>query len=555
MSGVAATFERVRFAYPRQAEAALDGIEWTLAAGTLTLLAGPSGSGKSTLLRCLNGLVPHFSGGRFGGRVLVAGKDTRRTPPRGLAAEVGFVFQDPEAQLVTTRVDDEIAFGMEQLGVERATMRRRVDEALALLGIEHLRRRDVATLSGGERQKVAIAAALAPRPRILALDEPISQLDPWSAEEVLAAVCQLHRELGLTTVVAEHRLSRIVALADRMRLLGPQGRTVADGPPGAVLPLLERDAVPPLAALGLALRWEPLPLSVDDARERATEDRRAGRAPAEPRPDPPSPAGPPTVEVAGLVAGYGRSAVLRGVEFAARPGELVALMGRNGSGKTTLLRALLGFQAVERGQVEVAGRDVARTRPADLAAVVGYVPQNPSSILFAETLEDELAFTLRFHPNGHPPEETLAEVGLGWAAKRHPRDLSGGERERAALAAILVGNPRVLLLDEPTRGMDGASKLAMLDALRRRCQAGVAVVMATHDVELAAAATRVVVLDGGRVVADGGPRQVLPAVPAYATPVNAVYGGRFLTPEDVLAGLDVRTAEAVAAAPDRERRG
>jgi energy-coupling factor transport system ATP-binding protein len=313
--------------------------------------------------------------------------------------------------------------------------------------------------------------------------------------------------------------------------------------------------MPPLAALGLALGWEPLPLSVDDARERATEDRQAGRAPAEPRPDPPSPGGPPTVEVAGLVTGYGRSAVLRGVEFAARPGELVALMGRNGSGKTTLLRALLGFQAVERGRVEVAGRDVARTRPADLAAVVGYVPQNPSSILFAETLEDELAFTLRFHPNGHRPEETLAEVGLGWAAKRHPRDLSGGERERAALAAILVGNPRVLLLDEPTRGMDGASKLAMLEALRRRCRAGVTVVMATHDVELAAAATRVVGARSGRVVADGGPRQVLPAVPAYATPVNAVYGGRFLTPEDVLAGLDVRAAGAVAAAPDRERRG
>jgi len=548
VSAVAATLERVRFAYPGQPEAALDGVDWDLAAGTLTLLAGPSGSGKSTLLRCLNGLVPHFTGGRFGGRVRVAGRDTRETPPRALAAEVGFVFQDPEAQFVTTRVDDEIAFGMEQLGVAPATMRRRVDETLERLGIGALRCREVSTLSGGERQKVAIAAALAPQPRILALDEPTSQLDPWSAEEVLAAVAALHRDRGLTVVLAEHRLSRVLVLADRMRLLGSGGRAVGDGPPAAVLTLLERDALPPLAALGRALGWAPLPLSMDDARDRVAADRRAGRIPVEPECDSPSAGGAPAIEVAGLVAGYGRAPVLRGVDFAARPGELVALMGRNGSGKTTLLRTLLGFQAAERGRVTVMGREVGRARPADLAERVGYVPQNPSSILFAETLREELAFTLRFHPRGHRAEETLAGLGLAWAAARHPRDLSGGERERAALAAILVGNPSVLLLDEPTRGMDAASKLAMVETLRRRCREGVTVVLATHDVELAAAATRVVMLEEGRIVADGGPRRVLPATPAYATPINALYGGRFLTPEDVLTGLDGRVAEAAVLA-------
>jgi energy-coupling factor transport system ATP-binding protein len=544
VSAPAAFFERVRFAYPRQPEAALDGVDWDLKTGTLTLLAGPSGSGKSTLLRCLNGLVPHFTGGRFGGRVLVAGRDTRETPPRELAAQVGFVFQDPEAQFVTTRVDDEIAFGMEQLGVAPATMRRRVDEALALAGIGTLRSRDVSTLSGGERQKVAIAAALAPRPHILALDEPTSQLDPWSAEEVLAAVARLHQDLGLTVVLAEHRLSRVIALADRMRLLGNRGLAVADGRPASVLPQMDRDAVPALAALGLARGWEPLPLSVEEAREWVAAERRTGRLPAEPPLDPPVPAGPPAIEASGLAVGYGGVPVLRGVEFAARPGELVALMGRNGSGKTTLLRALLGFQVPERGRVAVGGREVTRARPADRAETIGYVPQNPSSILFAEKLRDELAFTLRFHPNGHRPEETLSEVGLTWAADRHPRDLSGGERERAALAAILVGNPSVLLLDEPTRGMDAASKLAMVEALRRRCRLGGTVVLATHDVELAAAATRVVMLDEGRVVADGDPRTVLPAVPAYATPISALYGGRFLTTEDVLAGYGERSLGA-----------
>lgn len=534
MSG--AVLSHVSFAYPGRDRLALSGVDWTVEPGSFVLLAGPSGSGKSTLLRCLNGLVPHFSGGAFGGTAIVDGHDTRNYPPRALARSVGFVFQDPEAQMVTTRVDDEIAFGMEQLGVPPLTMRKRVEEVLDLMGIASLRERGLATLSGGERQRVAVAAALALHPAILALDEPTSQLDPWGADDVLTALTRLNDDLGLTVVLAEHRLDRVLAHSDRLRLLDRDGALVADAPPRDVLPLMEEIALPPIARLGRALGWSPLPLTVKEGRQRVAADAAAGRIPPLPLADPAPAQGAPVITVERLTAGFGRRIVLRGVDLAVRPGELVALMGRNGSGKTTLLRTLLGLHAPESGRAIVLGRDAAKTRPADLAAGVGYVPQNPSSMLFANTVRDELAFTLRHHPGGADPESTLDALGLLHAIDRHPRDLSGGERERAALAAILVGNPRVLLLDEPTRGMDADARVALAATLERLRRDGVAIVMATHDVELVAAtATRVVIIGDGAIVADGGPRAVLSGSLSFATQINKLYGAGYLTVDDLTA--------------------
>ena len=535
--GAAARFEGVSYSYPDRAEAALSGIDWTIGEGEFAVVAGPSGSGKSTLLRCLNGLVPHFSGGRFGGTVLVAGHDTRAYGPRALARITGFVFQDPEAQLVTTRVDDEIAFGMEQLGVPPATMRRRVEEMLDLLGIAPLRRRQVRTLSGGERQRVALAAVLAVQPSILALDEPTSQLDPGGAEEVVAALTRLNEDLGVTIVLAEHRLERVVAHADRLRVLGDGGRTLIDAAPRQALAAMDDAALPPLVALGRRLGWEPLPLSIKEGRATARQEH---RPPAPPPPDPYPPGGPPAVVLRRVTAGYGREPVLDSLDLEVWPGELVALMGRNGAGKTTLLRLVMGLHRPHSGQIAVLGRDTARREVADLARDVGYVPQNPTSLLFAETLREELAFTRRHHGGvGVDPEGLLAALGLGQAIDRNPRDLSGGERERAALAAVLVGAPKVLLLDEPTRGLDSCRKRqlgALLTSIRRE---GTAILLATHDVELVAqVATRVVLLGDGRVVADGGPRSVLSGSLAFGTQVNKVYGGGFLTVADVVNGVD-----------------
>ncbi|MCC7021862.1 MAG: ATP-binding cassette domain-containing protein [Thermomicrobiales bacterium] len=532
-------FESVTYAYPESAAPALREIDWRVAPGEFVTITGPSGSGKSTLLRCLNGLTPHFSGGTFDGAVTVAGHDTRRYTPRALARVTGFVFQDPEAQFVTSRVDDELAFGMEQLGVPPLTMRKRVEEVLDLLGIAALRDREIATLSGGERQRVAVAAALALQPEILALDEPTSQLDPWGAEEVLAALTRLNDDLGLTIVLAEHRLERVVSHADRLTLLDRAGHIASEGRPRDVLAGADPAILPALLALGRQLDWQPLPLTVKEGRAAQRRDAAVGRLPAPAPPDPPAATGPAIVALQRVSAGWGQRKVLREIDLEVRPGELVALMGRNGSGKTTLLRLVAGLHRPASGRVLLEGADTARLHPADIAQTTGYLPQNPSALFFAETLRDELAFTLK-HKRGAvaDPEVTLAALGLAHALERNPRDLSGGERERAALAAVLVGAPRVLLLDEPTRGMDAARKRALATTLAQLREEGVAILLATHDVELVAeVATRVVLIGDGRVVADGGPRAVLSGSLTFATAINKLYGGGFLTPDDILAGF------------------
>ncbi|HWV23342.1 MAG TPA: ABC transporter ATP-binding protein, partial [Thermomicrobiales bacterium] len=255
-----ATLDDVRYRYPHATDAALDGVSWDIEDGAFVLLLGRSGSGKSTLLRCLNGLVPHFTGGRFGGVVRIGARDTRIHGPRDLASDVGFVFQDPESQMLTDRVDDEIAFGLEQQGTDVSLMRKRVEEMLDLLNLVHLRDRAPATLSGGERQRVAIAAAMSTHPRLLVLDEPTSQLDPWSAEEVLTALTRMNEDLGITIVLAEHRLERVLSHADQVRLLDDH-RVAFDGTPGEVAHILDADALPPVTSLGRRLGWSPLSMT------------------------------------------------------------------------------------------------------------------------------------------------------------------------------------------------------------------------------------------------------------------------------------------------------
>ncbi len=296
--------------------------------------------------------------------------------------------------------------------------------------------------------------------------------------------------------------------------------------------------VPPLAALGRHLGWEPLPLTIKEGRQRVRLDPLRPAPPTEPTP----PVGPPAVALNGVSAGYGRRPVLRDLDLEVRPGELVALMGRNGSGKTTLLRTVMGLHRPTAGRIGVVGRDATRLDTVDLARDVGYVPQNPGALLFAETLRGELAFTRKHHGGrGLDPDALLVALGLVHAADRHPRDLSGGERQRAALGAVLVAAPRVLLLDEPTRGMDYARKRALGDLLARLRGEGTTVLMATHDVELVATiATRVVLLGDGQVVADGSPRTVLAGSLTFATQVNKLYGNGFLTVDDVVGGLGRR---------------
>ncbi len=550
-------FEQVTYWYPNtdaegsgsHALPALANLSFHIGEGELVLVAGPSGSGKSTLLRCLNGLVPHFYGGRFAGHVRVAGLDTRTHEPRDLAALVGFVFQDPESQFVTGRVADEIAFGLENFNVPPATLRLRVEEVLDQLGIAALRDRPLHTLSGGEKQRVAIAAALALRPRVLALDEPTSQLDPEAAEEVLTALQRLNADLGLTIVLAEHRLERVAQFADRMVYLPGPGQAPLIGPPRQVL--RQVPLAPPLVELGRRLGWEPLPLTVKEGRtflsrlpslsQRTTDDGEQGTEALPPS----SPVLPPiVVELEGVSFAYNGHPALVGVSLAIRPGEFVALMGRNGSGKTTLLKHIIGLLRPDRGRVRVLGQDTRAFPVADIARHVGYVPQNPGLLLFADSLRDELRFTLSNHGLNLadapiPPEALLARLGLAGLADVYPRDLSMGQRQRAALAAILVTRPAVILLDEPTRGLDYAAKADLVALLKGWQAEGCAILMATHDVELAArAADRVILLSEGQVVADGPARTVLTDSLTFAPQLGKLFGDpRLLTVDDVLAAI------------------
>jgi energy-coupling factor transport system ATP-binding protein len=516
----AVSIRGVSFAYPDATRPALDHVDLEVAPGEVLLVIGASGSGKSTLLRTVNGLVPHASGGRFGGEVEVFGRSTRSHHPRELADVVGFVAQDPESQFVVDHVERDLAFVLENLGFSQEAMRRRVEEMLDALGIAHLRDRDPATLSGGERQRCVIAGALAAGPQALVLDEPTSQLDPQGADDVLAALVRLNHDLGTTVVLAEHRLERAAPLADRAVLVERAAVGVPDHP-GTVLATYP--GAPTVTRLGRALGWAPPPLTVRDARGLVA------RHPVD-LPVPPSSEISPTpgdvlLDAQGVRVVLGGRAAVRAIDLELHAGDVIALFGRNGSGKTTLLRALADLQTLTAGRVD------RRTR-------VAYVPQNPNTMLFAPTVRRELEETLRLlgRPDHGVVDEWLDALHLSDLATHHPRSLSGGERQRVAIAAVAVGGAPVLLLDEPTRGMDAPSRAALEHAVHRHAAGGGAVVLATHDVELAARlASHAVVLGDGEIVADGNARDVL-AGSLFAPQVLRVLPP-FLTVEEVEAEL------------------
>jgi len=546
-------FDDVTITYSGAPHPTLSGVNLRIEEGELCLVIGRTGSGKSTLLRAVNGLVPHFTGGLLSGRVSVDGRDTRTHRPRDLADVVGLVGQDPMDGFVTDVVEDELAYGMESLGLPHHVMRKRVEETLDLLGLADLRERPLATLSGGQQQRVAIGSVLTTHPQVLVLDEPTSALDPQAAEEVLAALTRLVHDLGLTVLLAEHRLERVLQYADRVVYLPGGGAPVVDGDPAAVMAV--SSLAPPVVELAKVAGWSPPPLSVRDARRRAgalrarladaDQQRRVARSGAAEvgrphRNAPPDRGSTDTLaRVERLALTYGRVPALRRVDLTLRRGEVVALMGRNGAGKSSLLRSLVGLVKPTGGTVEVRGHEPARTRPQELIRAVGLVPQEPADLLYADTVAAECATA--DHDAGAPEgrcRDLFDRLSPDVPPDRHPRDLSEGQRLTLALAVVLTARPPLVLLDEPTRGLDYGAKRRLVDVLGGLAADGHGVVLATHDVELVAeVADRVVVLGDGEVVADGPATEVVVASPAFAPQVAKV-----LAPQPWLTVAEVRTA-------------
>jgi energy-coupling factor transport system ATP-binding protein len=515
------------YRYPGEGGAplSLEDVSFDLEPGSFTVLAGVSGSGKSTLLRALCGLVPHFHGGEAGGRLEVGGLDVREHGPGELAAICGTVFQEPESQVVMGRVRSELELPLEHRGESPAAMARAVEETALSLGVAQLLDRRSETLSGGELQRVALAAAMVHGPQLLLLDEPTSQLDPVAGDELIFLLRRLNEDWGTAVVVAEHRLERCLPAADRVVALAG-GRIVCDATPedhlawaAEAMPVLATPAARLFSLSGLPGR----PVSVKQARAGLRE---AGLESFPAEPDPVA-AGDGASRLRRLLRRPGRPSeasalALRGVwyeiedgptvlsalDLDLRPGERVALMGRNGAGKSTLLRLGKGLVEPTRGRVERAG-------------AVALLLQNPGDYLIHErAIEDAGA-------------DGLAAAGIAGRGDANPRDLSGGERQRLALEVVLSGDPcAAALLDEPTRGMDRAHKDALAERIEQLSRAGSAVVVATHDTEFAASfAERIVLLGQGRVIGDGPPSEVLGGGRHFSTEVARVTAGAALLPE------------------------
>jgi len=551
--------EKVTFQYNGAADPALKDIYLSVSPGEFVLITGPSGSGKSTLCRTLNGLVPHFHGGTFSGSIRVAGLNPLTAGPGFMASRVGMVFQDPENQLVTTDVEHEICFGMENLSLSKDLMAKRMEETLDTMGISHLRHRPLNELSGGEKQKVAIASILALHPQVLVLDEPTSELDPKGADDVFSILARLNDELGLTIIIVEHRLERIIQYADRFVLLN-QGRLVIDKPVREAMDRHAREimnngiGLPPLLSLHHLLKEKGIepgkpPFTVKEGRLAFDPVLKKILKPAysEVYNDHPAPA----VELQNVSFVYPTGLVaLKTVNLYIGRGETVAIMGRNASGKTTLVKQLNRLLVPTKGKVRILGRDIAGASTAEMSTYIGLVFQNPQEHLFSDSVEEEIAFSLK--NKGLDATEVkstsrrmLDKFGLSHLAHRYPRELSGGEKQRLALAAAMAGEPEILILDEPTRGIEDRLKIELMniiDDYRRRSKT---VILVTHDVELVARfGSRVILMSEGRIIIDGDKHQVMSRALMFSPQIN-----RLVQPyEQYGVPADILTAEEVVSA-------
>jgi len=447
-----------------------------------------------------------------------------------MADLVGFVFQEPEAQFVYDTVEDEIAFVLENFGVPYAEMHRRVDEMVQAFDLTGLNKEKIQNLSGGEKQKLALASVMINRPKVLLLDEPTSQLDPQSAEEMLGFVLKLKSQHGLTVLISEHRLERLLPYIDHIAYID-NSHVVHFGHPQDVLP--EMQQVPPIIKIGRKFHLSPLPLSIKDVPstlgDSLTNEYNDKAQKTQEKPN--------LIEIANLSVTLSGRKIIENIAINIRAGEVLTILGPNGAGKTTLLRAVMGL-VESSGTRQLHGRDMNEIKLAELIDTMAYLPQNPNDLLFSETVLAELKTTLKNHDIHQPEDELIAflrKFGLAALKNRLPRDLSVGERQRTALAAVTVYDPQIVFLDEPTRGMDYQTKTSLSSLSRSWRDQGKAVVLVTHDTEFAAMLSdRVIIIEGGQICFDGSPRKAFTQFPGYQTQTARIFPAfSWITPDDL----------------------
>lgn len=524
-------FSKVSLLYPQSATTVIDDLSFEIEEGELVLVMGHTGSGKSSLLRLINGLVPHHTGGILAGEITVDGISTRTVRPGALSGIVGIVGQNPINSFVADTVEEEIAFGMESLNFDGELMRKRVEEALDQVGLAQLRNRNIATLSGGEQQRVAIAAALVMHPKVLILDEPTSALDPIAAEEILSLLQRLVHDLSVTVIIAEHRLERVIGYVDRILLIEGGGESSL-GLPQEILS--RSNLVPPLVKLARSLNLGEIGINTREVRRATSELRqqlpdfhRAEIAP-----------GAIVISVSDVSHSYDADPALQQLDLNLHAGEITALMGRNGAGKSTLIKAITGLIAPKIGTVKLNGVAIREIDSRERSHRIGYIPQEPGDILYLTSVREECSRSDR-DKNLSPGQtlQYLLDLLPTISVDAHPRDLSEGERLTLVLAIVLVSKPELIILDEPTRGLDYEAKGKLVSILRELAQAhNAAILLSTHDVELVAeVADRTIFIADGEKVADGPTLQVLLASPAFAPQVSKIMSPRrWLTVSDVL---------------------
>lgn len=524
----------ITYTYEGETSPVINGVSLRVEPGEFVLILGPSGCGKSTLLNVLNGTIPHTLRGELGGHAVVCGKSVPDTKVTNFATEVGMVFQDPEAQIINTRVRDEVCFGLENLCRPADEIMARQSEALAYVGLPDAGDLSIFDMSGGQKQRVSIAAVLAARPRLLVLDEPTANLDPAGMAEVFAVLHRLNREFGTTIIMVEHRVDE---LADRVTrvIMMDRGEVVFDGKPRAAFarrreghseeaetiatsawfPQVSEFALELATAAGIAVAPDVMPLNVTEAVAFAEGVMARGLVQSTAKPAAPESAAPgeKLLSIRDLTFGYTRERpILKNVSLELETRSIVALLGQNGSGKTTLARALIGINPVERGTVYLGDRDISDLGPREISAEIGYVFQNPDHQFVTDQIDEEVAYGLKVRGYAEDfiarrVDEVLDIVDLARYRHRSPFNLSLGERRRLSVATMLVLEPRLLVLDEPTIGQDherAQHLMRLMDRLRERY--GTTILMITHDVRLVAEwADRAIALRGGGIAFDGEP--------------------------------------------------